>query len=650
MSKAAFVSALSAFLLSSFSTAAMNCDVLLGKDPSSLKISDILSVTNDSKLQYNGKLTMTYMYQVIETQYGPLNAKPALAYINWDAMKVEGLKRVSTYKTTLDQYYATADFLHKFNDAHVSIEIPSTLKAKLPLQITSHEDKLLFGFLEEGYSANLRKPEIGDEIIAINDMSPGEFQKQFLDFNAAGNDVTNKTLFGLRLSSLSESGGFPLSRLQWKDMKFTVRPFKNKHDIYDVKVPYQWEGIGLIAKDYDGKDPSPSPVFALPKKVEDPNKKLAPKALAIVDKAHNLMRTEVTGVLRELGNKSKGQEKGLGQKVEIGARNPFFKLPENFKEMKLPMAMKVPPLSAFVSLDSFYAGTFERNGKTVGFLRIPSYSPDSVMNIATTLRYIIGRLEKETDYLVIDQTNNPGGMVILSDMIIKALHGSYDKNKHMRFAVKPSDKFLRQYAEMTAEIAKNEEKLFTDAEVKEIVAELAAEYNKIRQAQVEQKALSEPISMLPISIYAERSFDKALFAIPFIGALLKRVCGIDLREHQTYTKPVYFTINEIDFSGGDATPAGFQDYGRGTLVGTRNNTRTAGAGGTVESFSIRSAIDVNISLTTSLMVRADGGLVENIGVTADINVPIKQVDVVDGFSTYFERLMQRIEQHLATSK
>lgn len=650
MSKAAFVSALSAFLLSSFSTAAMNCDALLGKDPSTILIPDILKVTNTSKLQYNGKLTMAYLYQMIETQYGPLSAKPVLTGINWDKMKVQGLKDVANYETTLDQYYAMANFLYKFNDAHISIEIPSTLRAKLPLQLTSHEDKILVGFVSESFPASLRKLEVADEIIAINDMSPLEFQKQFPGFNANGNDVTNKTLFALQLSNLSEASGFPLSKLNWQNIKLTVRSFKNKHDIYDVRVPYQKEGIGLIGKDYDGKDPSPEPVVGIYKRAEDPNQKLAPKTLSIVDKAHSLFKTEATGVLRQLGAKAREPEQGLGKKVEIGGRDPFFKLPENFQEMKLPLAMIVPPLNSLVNLKSFLAGTFVRNGKTVGFLRIPSYTPDSVLNMATTLRYIIGRLEKETDYLVIDQTNNPGGMVILSDMIIKALNGSYNKDKHMRFAVKPSDKFLRQYAEMMEEIIKNEDGLFTNDEIKEIVTGLNGEYSKIRKAQVEQRELSEPISMLAISEYAERSFDKALFKIPFLGALALKFTGIDLRKHQTYTKSVYFTINELDFSGGDATPAIFSDYGRGTLVGTRNNTKTAGAGGTVEKFSIRAAIDVVIHLTTSLMARATGRPVENVAVEADINVPIEQADVANGFATYFERLMQRIEQHLAIGK
>ncbi len=650
MFKAAFVSALSTFLLSSFSPAAMDCSALLGKDPNTVLIPDILQVTNTSKIQYNGKLTMAYLYQMIETQYGPLTAKPVLTGLNWDAMKIQGLKDVANYKTTLDQYYAMADFLYKFNDAHVSIEIPSTLKARLPLQITSHEDKLLVGFVGDSYPTNVRQLGIADEIIAINGMSPSEFQKQFPTFNAAGNDVTNRTMFGLRLSSLSESSGLPLSKLQWKDINFTVRSFKDKNDIYDVRIPFQWEGLGLIAKSYDVNDPSPAPVFALSKKLEDPNQKLAPKTLSIVDKAHNLLRAEATSIVREIGSKPRELEKGMGQRVEIGARKPFFKLPENFVEMKLPMAMKVPPLNAFVSLEGFLAGTFQRGGKTVGFLRIPSYTPDSILNMATTLRYIMGRLQKETDYLVIDQTNNPGGMVILSDLIIKSLTGQYDKNKHMRFAVKPSDKFLRQYAEMITEIAKNEDKLFTDAEVKEIVTELAGEFNKIRKAQVEQKSLCEPVSMLAISVYAERSFDKALFKIPFIGGLLKRVSGIDLREHQTYTKPVYFAINELDFSGGDATPAGLADYGRVTLVGTRHNTKTAGAGGTVEKFSIRAAIDAMIHLTTSLMTRATGRPVENVAVEADINVPVIQADVANNFATYFERFMQRIEQHRATGR
>ncbi len=106
-------------------------------------------------------------------------------------------------------------------------------------------------------------------------------------------------------------------------------------------------------------------------------------------------------------------------------------------------------------------------------------------------------------------------------------------------------------------------------------------------------------------------------------------------------------INELDFSGGDATPAVFQDYERGLLIGTQANTQTGGAGGTVENFAIRGAHEVNLALTTSLMVRHRGALVENYGVKADHNVPITRDDIANGYAGYFERLLQLTDQLLA---
>jgi C-terminal processing protease CtpA/Prc len=97
-------------------------------------------------------------------------------------------------------------------------------------------------------------------------------------------------------------------------------------------------------------------------------------------------------------------------------------------------------------------------------------------------------------------------------------------------------------------------------------------------------------------------------------------------------------IDELDFSGGDATPAILQDYGRVKLVGVN----TAGAGGTVEQFSSKGMFPVSYSLTTSLMVRPGGRLVENYGVKPDIEFELTAEDVADGFSSSFERMLDKL--------
>ena len=52
---------------------------------------------------------------------------------------------------------------------------------------------------------------------------------------------------------------------------------------------------------------------------------------------------------------------------------------------------------------------FEHKGRSIGYVRIPSYMGDSL--VAKKIQKIINKFEKETDMLVINQVHNPGGLV-----------------------------------------------------------------------------------------------------------------------------------------------------------------------------------------------------------------------------------------------
>ena len=98
-------------------------------------------------------------------------------------------------------------------------------------------------------------------------------------------------------------------------------------------------------------------------------------------------------------------------------------------------------------------------------------------------------------------------------------------------------------------------------------------------------------------------------------------------------------INEFDFSGGDATPATLQDYGRVKLIGVR----TAGAGGSVEEFRNTITSDYKFHMTTSLMYRKNGTYVENYGVTPDLPLELSKSDYTNGFSQVLNKVLTVID-------
>jgi C-terminal processing protease CtpA/Prc len=94
----------------------------------------------------------------------------------------------------------------------------------------------------------------------------------------------------------------------------------------------------------------------------------------------------------------------------------------------------------------------------------------------------------------------------------------------------------------------------------------------------------------------------------------------------------------MDFSGGDATPANFQGYGRGPLIGVG----TAGAGGSVEEHQHRMLVALPLRLTASLMVRPGGRSVENYRVLPDVDFTTTAQDYRDGHATFLTRLLAKV--------
>lgn len=609
-----------------------------------LVIEDLLDQGTTSKLTDNFKLQWVTLFQAAENYYGPLGLKSSTVGLNWSAMKTMALRAANSTSQIRDQYYAVADFFAQLNDGHVSVSLPSSLVYRLPIQLVSAEGRYFSNALFDSFPKDLRRPDKGDEIVAIDGVSPAEFQKRHAHWNAQGNDLTNQAIFSMTFGFWSEEGGLPLARINQDSIRMKLKSGKDG-SLYEINLPFRKMGLGLI-----GKEPGSTPSNlrhpkASPKAAEGPKILLAraPKTSSVFKKFHALFNVQKPAPKMTNGPFLGAKE---NRPMRIGETNPFFDLPADFKKIDVPENTPAGQmLKNIVVTQDLLAGTFQRHGKTVGFLRIPSYGPEDLGGTVLGLRYLISQLEKTTDYLVIDQTNNPGGAVVYSDLVVKALAGDWNPATHMEFAVKPTQKFLRQYAEMREEIAKNEEGLYSPAAMVELLTQMDREYSKIHTAYQEGRALSEPVSLLPFSDGFERALAQSLSVSenggPSIGDMIAGVLGgIDLRQNQVYTKKVYMLINELDFSGGDATPAILQDYKRVTLIGNR----TAGAGGTVENFSFQGHLDIDLSLTTSLMVRKDGRLVENYGVQPDVLLPLTGSDVRDGYSSYFERVMTAIDQ------
>ncbi len=554
----------------------------------------------------------------IENHYGPLRLKSETIELKWKEAKKKLLSEISEVKTHSEALRVFARFLLSMNDAHVSIGLPSNYEASLPMQFNYVPvDQAVYLTQINPMLASLRLragelPPLGAELVKINGLNIFDFQSEYPNFNADGNKLTNRSMFARSITRLREARGFPLSLAG--DLKWTFT-FKFKDQSTqalvekDVVFEYNKSGVPLI--DIDS-------ILAAPNKNEQQS-------------------------LNQIQLPPSNRRAPEGKLYTLRQETPLFNLPKNFQKIEWPDYIK----NAFDE-KRIMAGTFTMNGKRVGLLRVATYDTSgyNFFGIKLVVDYLIRQLEMKSDYLIFDQMSNPGGAVVYSDMIVEALTGRIDLQKHMRFKLKPNHNFVRKYAE-TINMLENSPLFPQSNEKTALIHFLRQQYGKIQSAYRNGEELSEPVSLLGDFFLLKLSIAAGTEA-PRQGELFNQENDPQFRYGQNalYTKPIFMLTDHFSFSGGDATPANLQDYGRLKLIGTR----TAGAGGTVEGFS-HQMLDVQFTynLTTSLMYRptAQQKYVENYGVTPDFVVEPTLNDYLNGFQGFFNKVIAIAEESLA---
>lgn len=596
----------------------------------------------------------------IENYYGPLKLKEKSIKLKWEKHKQDFLKNLDSIQTEQDFLFQFSHFLNLLNDAHVSVQLPSSLKWELPIQLSysydskTKEDKYILNFMDMGQIKNQIRsgelPPLNAELISINSLPVQEFQKKYSYFNKFGNDLTNKSMFGSQLFNLSEQSGVPLSAMQNKvfEFKFKWTDATGQTIQKQISLEYISSGQGIITASTVLPKNNPSFADVIAKFSKQPiNNQPNKTALTQVSKSEKLfseIEQMISGksplaneVQRAPVEKKRKLDPKNGLKVQIGQRLPVFKLPENFVEMPLPKVFE----NSF-NPNHLFAGTFVKNGQRVGLLRIPTYTVENIETSFEVINYYVKTLEISTDYLIIDQMYNPGGYVVYSDYWVQALAGKIDSKKHMQFQVRPTQKFLQQYASILKLIDTNSLMVPNDIRDK-YLSEIRQQFEIIHRAYQLNEPLSQPISFLPFFYLANFKNEISPQTTSAIKDLFDDQPEFAIPKTNTYTKPIFMLINEFDFSAGDATPAQLQDYKRATIIGNR----TAGAGGSIESFESK-ILDThfNFNLTSSLMYRQqrpEQPYVENYGVQPDIQLAPSVEDYTNGFSNYFDKVLQITE-------
>lgn len=649
------------------------------------------------------------VFATIEQNYAPLELKRKTIGLDWNALKAKITAEVQAAQNDRDFYFDVAEMFNSLQDSHVSVQLPATYTLSLPLQLAYVEGKFIVNFFSDSRLKKQGcSLQLGDELVAINGKDPREVQKSDPYFYKEGTPLASLSTFAWKISHMSEAGGLPLPEQPQVSVRLT---FARGGATQDCKLSYKVSGNPLIGRALDPRLSSPGlngptvnnrlaelesgnrPVAQLASAIsfqEGPSPGTGPFQLSyggnsylggagiigrrpatppsprarIVDDLNRLfdLRTNLPAIFgtatddpAEPGdgvNPAGGNgDSNEGFPIRIGHEKPLFALPESFQEIR---PLEVSDHGQVISMKNIFAGTFSHQGRTVGFLRIGAYDPGLSLDsdgglaaLGANLRWIIGTLEARSDYLIIDQTDNPGGVLEYSDMLIQSLVGTLDPAKGLHFQVKPTQAFLQLYAQAISDIEKGMAEGGAGAatgnsaneseKIGSILARLKADYKKIDAAFSSYQAMSDAVSMEDQSAEVIHEMNQALEDSLASASFPSEVTDV-ISHPQVYTKPIYMLTNQLDFSGADLTPASLQDYGRAKIVGVH----TAGAGGTVEAFSNYMMASLDWHMTTSLMVRHDGSYVENKGVTPDISFAYTIDDYKNGFKDTLHRLLDTI--------
>jgi hypothetical protein len=315
--------------------------------------------------------------------------------------------------------------------------------------------------------------------------------------------------------------------------------------------------------------------------------------------------------------------------------SPAYLEEERDEECENPFALGaknsfIPPLGPILwqswKKDPYHAYIFETaEGAKVGYLRIPHFRSNKLADFYCLLRVIRKLNEKGADLLIIDLFHNPGGDIFNLYAIASLL------------IQKPIKAFLnKEVVSLRTETALYFKSTLTNPKFLETYRKerKSLDYGYPDDERLEKNLLS----------YSDHILDQATK-----GAKISApypIMGIEeiLPHPKThFSGPILILIDSLDFSCGDLFPALLKDAGRVTLFGTR----TGGAGGAIGNVKSPSVLGISgLTLTTSIVIRPNGKIIEGVGVEPDIEYQLTPQDFLQNFEPLKRRVLSTVDTML----
>ena len=255
-------------------------------------------------------------------------------------------------------------------------------------------------------------------------------------------------------------------------------------------------------------------------------------------------------------------------------------------------------------------------GRNIAFVRIPTYAVSDPEKSAKDFAALVPELEQRSDALIIDETDNPGGIVLYLYALASMLTDRPLAVPQHYITLTQSDvaeaiKFIQQTASAK-----------TDADAQKLLGPDVAGY------PVDYELLKNWTGFYLSTIKQWNAGKTVTDLLPVFGIASLKPAPVH------YSKPILLLTNQLDFSGGDFFPAIMQDNKRAATFGER----TAGAGGVVKEYARdNNLLGVqSIHLTATIAQRAGGEPIENLGVVPDVPYKVTTADVQGGYAGYIK--------------
>jgi C-terminal processing protease CtpA/Prc len=488
------------------------------------------------------------------------------------------LAQVQATKNDLDFYEVMQQYVSSLNDAHDLYETPSSFQAGLNFTVDIYDGKLLVDNINR-----LRLPAaefgfvIGYELVSIDGQDSQKQLDGLLRYEIAANPRSTRRL-AAQLLTLRPQYIMPHAA-DVPEISVVVfrRPDGN---LETYRIPWAKSGMPLTIV---GKYTTPGATALISRHKKPGTRPTDPPVTS--DETPLYLQ-----VLNRLQN-CRLPDKAVNG---FGGQAPVF-------AASLPSSFVLRQGRSF--LDPFYSGVFSAGAHSIGFIRIPSFSPLNTTTALATFQNEIAFFQANTEALVVDDMRNPGGSVSYLNAIVSYLMPTTWRS--IPFELRATSEWVDSVSSaLVSAAAQGAPKSYTDL--------LQMIKDQIVAANSAMRGMTPPIPLDDVTIDRSPAMDAK-------GNLL------------AYTKPLIVLVDEMSASAGDAFAATIQDNARGPLVGWR----TMGAGGSVEFWEAGTYSLGVSSVTESLMnrknpiVTADyptAPYVENIGVRPDILVDYMTAD------------------------